>query len=152
MMPLPEREAWALLDRARVAHVAMCGDDGPYVVPMSFVIDGTALAFRTGGGVKVDILRTHPQICLVADAVDEDGRWVSAMIRGRARFVDDEEMKGRIVAALFTKYRREMGDPLSFSRPGVLPQEEIVIAIDVDEITGRRSGGLFAPRTRPGRL
>lgn len=49
---------------ARVMRLAMCLDDEPYVVPMSFGYDGASIFLHCAqDGLKLDILRRNPRVC-----------------------------------------------------------------------------------------
>jgi len=154
MHEITREEALAILHEVPVVHVALIDGDLPYVTPMSFVVDGESIYFRTVAGRKLDALKTNPNVCIEASKYDEGtGDWESVIVQGKATVIEDTEVKEKTVALLFSKYDEVMGSPLS--RPG-RPQLDAsrvqVVQVTFEEVTGMTSGRGFAARTRPGRL
>jgi hypothetical protein len=149
MIDLTPEQCSRVLDEARVAHVACIADGEPYVTPMSFVILGGVLHFRTALGRRIDALRNDPRVSISVVRLGEGGSWHSVLIRGRARIIDDDRLEADVIAALVHKY----GDsPLAFSRPALLPEERPVVAVDALETTGRASTDPLGPAIHPGRV
>jgi nitroimidazol reductase NimA-like FMN-containing flavoprotein (pyridoxamine 5'-phosphate oxidase superfamily) len=149
MTTLNAVECAQVLEQARVAHLACIAAGEPYVTPMSFVMIGGVLYFRTALGRRVDALRQDPRVSVSAAKIGEDDSWRSVLIRGTARFVDDRRIEEDVVAALIHKYGNS---PLSFSKPTILPKERPVVAVDPVETTGRASGDPLSPGIHPGRV
>ena len=58
------QEMQDVIRASQVMRLALCLDNEPYVVPMSFGYDGSALYFHCATeGLKVDILRRNPRVC-----------------------------------------------------------------------------------------
>jgi hypothetical protein len=153
MDPLTREQAFQLLDGAPVAHIGLISDGAPYVTPMSFVLDGERILFRTKPGKKLDALRHDPRVCIEASQYDPgSGEWASVIVFGNATEADDSPTGSLTVELLYEKYSGVLGDPLS--RGGFQPMAGLphVFSVSIDEITGLSSGRGFTPRTRPGRL
>jgi nitroimidazol reductase NimA-like FMN-containing flavoprotein (pyridoxamine 5'-phosphate oxidase superfamily) len=153
MDTLTEAEARQFLEEVPVAHFAVISDGEPYVTPMSFVLDGDRILFRTKPGRRLSAIQDNPVVSLEASSYDEQtGDWTSVIVKGTAREVEDSETIQRTLELLFDKYRKALGSPLG--RGGIQPLASFprVIEVTIDEISGRASGGLFGARTRPGRL
>jgi nitroimidazol reductase NimA-like FMN-containing flavoprotein (pyridoxamine 5'-phosphate oxidase superfamily) len=53
-----------IINSSLVCRIAMCAEKTPYVVPVSFGYDGTAIYFHTAhSGKKLDILAQNSQVC-----------------------------------------------------------------------------------------
>lgn len=153
MEPLSHDEAVGLLRDAPVAHVGMIDGDQPYVTPMSFVLEGENVYFRTVAGRKLDAIRANPGICIEVSTYDEEtGDWASVIVMGAAEEVQDEETKTSVVSKLFEKYDKVIGSPLD--RSGIRPLEghPHVVVVEIRQVSGMSSGRGWAPRTKPGRL
>ena len=153
MEPLSREEALAVLDEAPVAHLGLIDGEKPYVTPMSFVVEGNRIFFRTMAGKKLDALRANPAVCIEASRYDEEtGDWASVIVRGVARETDEEDLKTEVVSGLFKKYEKVIGSPLA--RGGMQPLEGLphVLVVEMEEVSGMVSGRGWARRTRPGRL
>jgi nitroimidazol reductase NimA-like FMN-containing flavoprotein (pyridoxamine 5'-phosphate oxidase superfamily) len=142
-----------LFTEEHVAHMGVITADGPYVTPISYVFFGTQLAFRTAPGRRTEALRIDPRVSVEVSRYERDtGSWTSAIASGTARIIRDDAAKEQVVIeGLFEKYRDAYDNLLSLSG-GSPPGIRFIVLIDIDEISGRTSGGFMGPRTRPGRL
>lgn len=153
MEPISEEEALQLLAGAMVAHIGVIRDGKPYVTPMSFVLDGRRLLFRTKPGMRLEAIEANPSVSIEVSDFDEvTGDWVSVVVTGSAAERTDEPTTTRTVELLFQKYESVLGSPLGHG--GLQPMATFphVIEVTIEGITGMSSGRGFAFRTRPGRL
>lgn len=153
MEPLPRDEAVSLLRDAPVAHLGMIDGDEPYVTPMSFVLDGERIFFRTVTGRKLDVIGANPNVCIEVSTYDEKtGDWASVIVVGVAEEIEDEETRTTAISRLLEKYENVIGSPLD--RSGIRPLEGLpyVLAVEIRQISGMSSGRGWSPRTKPGRL
>ena len=152
MESITEAEAREFLEGSSVIHFGVIAEGEPYVSPMSFVVDGDRLLFRTKPGRRFRAIESEPVVSLEAsDFHPETGDWISVVIRGRAAEVTDEETMQRTHHLLFEKYEGAMDPMLSRGEPG-LPVTSHVFEVSIDEMTGRVSATGFAFRTKPGRI
>ena len=148
----PER-AKGFLDESAVAHLGVVSNGEPYVTPMSFVVEGDRILFRTKPGKRYEAMLENPTVSIEVSTFDQDsGNWTSVIIKGTARPVSDDETIALTVQLLLRKYESVLGSPLA--RGGIQPLASFphVVEVSIDEITGMTSGGFSAVRTRPGRL
>lgn len=153
MEPISEDKARQFLSETLVGHIGVVSNGEPYVTPMSYVVDGDRLLFRTKPGKRFEAMTTQPVVSIEASLFDtETGDWTSVIVRGTAKEVTDDESIETAVRLLLTKYEDVLGSPLT--RGGLQPMATFphVVQVTIDEITGMRAGGAFVPRTRPGRL
>lgn len=153
MEPISEAEALEFLEQAMVAHIAVVHDGEPYVTPMSFVVDGRRLLFRTKPGKRFEAIESHPTVSIEVSHFDEtSGDWTSVVVRGRAVERTDEQTTTRAVQLLLEKYAAVLGSPLSHGGIQPLATFPHVVEVPIEEISGMASGRGFSYRTRPGRL
>ncbi len=145
-------EAAAKLESFDVAHIGTAAEGVPYVTPISFVVLGNELLFRTAGGKRMRAIRSHPLVCVEASRWNPDGNWESVIATGEAYVVDDPHREADVVAALLDKYRDATESALAHAGPSPLASPPITVAVPLTEITGRTSGSGLNPRSRPGRL
>ena len=153
MEPISDEEAIEFLRDAMVAHLGVVHDGEPYVTPMSFVVDGRRLLFRTKPGKRFEAIEENPRVCVEVSRFDDvSGDWVSVVVKGNAVERTDEPTTSRAVELLLEKYASVLGSPLSTG--GLQPMASFphVLEVSIDEITGLTSGRGFSYRTRPGRL
>lgn len=154
MEELTTQEAMELLENSPVAHLGVIVDGVPYVTPMSYVMDGDRIRFRTMQGKKLEGIKSNPTVCIEVSRLDGvTGEWVSVVVIGAASEVIDEKAKAETTSLLFRKYREILGSPLSHG-PGMRPLPGLphVIEVTIEEMTGMSSGRGFSVRTKPGRL
>lgn len=150
---ISQEEAYEVLANSPVAHLAMIDDGKPYITPMSFVIEGDRIFFRTMAGRKLEALRENPAVCIEAVSYDEQtGDWVSVIVTGNAVETDDDDVKTSVISELLRKYEKVIGSPLQ--RGGMQPLSGLphVLVVEIEEISGMASGRGWSQRTRPGRL
>ena len=153
MEPISDAEAFDFIEHEMVAHLGVIDDGKPYVTPMSFVLDGKRLLFRTKPGRRFEAIESNPRVCVEVSCFDESsGDWVSVVVEGKAVEQTDEETTTRAVELLLEKYASVLGSPLGTG--GLQPMASFphVLEVSIDEITGMSSGRGFSYRTRPGRL
>lgn len=153
MEPLSHEEALEVLESAPVAHLGLVDGGKPYVTPMSFVVEGNRIFFRTMAGKKLDALRQNPSVCVEASRYDEEtGDWESVIVRGEATETDEDAITQEVVAHLFRKYEKVIGSPLGGTGMRPLQRLPHIVMVEIDEISGMTSGRGWSERTRPGRL
>lgn len=153
MDPITVEEAMAVLEAEAVAHIGVVTEGEPYVSPMSFVVNGDRIYFRTMVGRRLEAIRANPVVSIEVSRYDRaTGDWVSVIVKGTATETDDYETRNMVVGKLMSKYREVVGSPLS--RGGLHPLAGLphVVEVAIDEISGMASGRGWRPATRPGHL
>jgi nitroimidazol reductase NimA-like FMN-containing flavoprotein (pyridoxamine 5'-phosphate oxidase superfamily) len=133
-----------VLRRAEVLHLAMTGPDGPYVVPVSFGYDGSAIYIHCAeAGRKLDVLAADPRVSFEA-VVDVrvipgkgcgwTARFRSVVGFGTAALVEDDTERSYGLGVIIAQYS---GQP-----EGVSPESArgvAVLRIDISSMTGKAS-------------
>lgn len=152
MEPNLDPVALEYLSEQRVAHVGVVDGDEPYVTPLSFVIDGRKLMFRTHVGRRIEAIRRAPRVCIEASSYDETSyEWFSVIAWGDAREATEQEVEG-CLQLLFDKYRDQYASAAAVSRPEIIGGMIKVMVVPIDELTSATSSGFLQPLMRPGRL
>ena len=131
---LNQDEIEALLRRCRIGRVGCCVDDRPYVVPVDYAYDGTAVYVASGQGRKIEAMRAQPRVCFEVDEVDEAHGtvvWRSVIADG----VYDELTADDARRSALTLLGKICGD--SPSCTPVIPAGVIVFRIELTEKAGR---------------
>lgn len=138
----------AILDVIRasqVCRVAMCCEDGPYIVPMCFGIgEGCIYLHSAGEGRKLEVLRSDPRVCVEFEANVEllpsgnpcaiGFRYRSALVFGEAEFVTDCAEKQRGLDAIVAQYAQGMEPVPASALDGVT-----VVRVDITRMTGKKA-------------
>ncbi len=136
-----------ILHGTRVCRLAMSDGDRPYLVPLTFALDGDDVILHSAKmGRKIEILRRNPAVCFeveegvevapAATACDFGMRFRTVIGHGVVEFVEDRAERTRLLTLFGPRY----GAP---DRP--LPEAEIqrtcVLRVRIRELTGKRSAG-----------
>lgn len=93
-----DAEVRELLKRVGYGHLACSRDDQPYVVPINYVFDGNEIFIYTTAGLKTDVIKSNPKICLqVEELLPEEGAWRSAVVMGEAYEIVERAERERAV-------------------------------------------------------
>ncbi len=120
---MTDAECWEMLEENEFGRLAFHLVDEVHIVPMNYAVDEhRRLVFRTAEGSKLLGLTINAD---VAFEIDEFGADLarSVIVRGRARVLEGREA--------------DVTDELPL-RPWVDTAKFNVIAVEVDEVTGRR--------------
>ncbi|MBC7977937.1 MAG: pyridoxamine 5'-phosphate oxidase family protein [Myxococcales bacterium] len=115
-----------------------------YVVPITYVYDGSAILGHTGEGLKVRMMRENPEVCFEVEDLRQLPRWASVISQGRY-----EELQGPAADAALEQLIDRLGasppalpgrptqgagifDPVSFEQ-----RPEVIFRIVLAEKTGR---------------
>lgn len=118
-------ECLELLASEPVGWLAWCEGETPHMVPVNFAVDAGEVLIRTGYGQKL-AAAAHGQVMTFGVSSTDLGRrtgW-SVTATGRAAVVDDEDERA--------------GAWLATPSPWAPGAKEVVIAIPISEISGRR--------------
>ena len=134
-------ECMALLHEARFGRLACAKDGQPYVVPISFAVDGNDLYSFSSTGQKVEWMRANPKACVQADVFDLGGEWRSVVAYGRY-----EELPDRIGSKIqrerawsLLSQRANWWEPGSSKPIDEAPTGRLFYRIAIENVTGRRA-------------
>ena len=127
-------ESRSLLMECRLGRLGCVYENGPYVVPVNYVLEGENIYVHSLGGRKVTALRANPKACLQVDEVVDEYHWRSAIAFGVFGELSDGAEHTRAVRLLLSRF------------PQLTPVESvpvhdgqssvILFRIQVEEITG----------------
>jgi nitroimidazol reductase NimA-like FMN-containing flavoprotein (pyridoxamine 5'-phosphate oxidase superfamily) len=138
-------ELFRILREARVCRLAMVDGDRPYLVPLTFALDGDDLILHSArAGRKIELLRRNPAVCFEVEegvevlqaetACDFSMRFRTVIGTGQAEFVEDAAERARLLTLFVARFGAPAG-PL----PEVEVQRTCVVRVRVRELTGKRS-------------
>jgi nitroimidazol reductase NimA-like FMN-containing flavoprotein (pyridoxamine 5'-phosphate oxidase superfamily) len=79
---LNEDQIDRLLRNEVIARIGCLSNGRVYVVPVTYVYDGTYLYGHTMDGAKLRAMRAHPDVCVEVDHVDNLSNWQSVIAWG----------------------------------------------------------------------
>jgi nitroimidazol reductase NimA-like FMN-containing flavoprotein (pyridoxamine 5'-phosphate oxidase superfamily) len=115
-------ESWGFLREREFGRLAYHLLGEVHIVPINYAVDGERLVFLTAEGSKLFGVTANPDVAFEVDEVVGD-QATSVVCRGRAHVLEGQ--------AAYVAERLPV-------RPWVDTPKSIVVAIDVDEVSGRR--------------
>ena len=79
---LTPQECESVLAGNVYAHLGCCADNEPYVVPITYVFSGGFLYGFTHEGLKTEIMRKNPKICIQVQHIAGEHEWESVFCWG----------------------------------------------------------------------
>jgi hypothetical protein len=139
---LNQTEVESLLSSEVVARIGCHANGRSYVVPITYVYEDGAIIGHSGDGMKIDMMRKNPFVCVEVDHVDNLANWRSVIAWGHY-----EELSGAAVVAAIEKLAKRL-EPLTVSetsvpargrhgRSGPTAHGVVVYRIRLTEKTGR---------------
>jgi nitroimidazol reductase NimA-like FMN-containing flavoprotein (pyridoxamine 5'-phosphate oxidase superfamily) len=139
MRRLSDDEMRELFQRARVARLGCVVNGEPYVVPLSFHLEGDALYCHSLPGMKISGLRENPRACVQVDEIENDLRWRSAIAFGKYEEITKRNEREYIFAKLLRKFPMLTPVESALAIDGS-PPEVIVFRIQIERLTGVSEG------------
>lgn len=141
---------------AAFGRLASALDGQPYVVPVSFAVDGEYVYLFSMPGQKVEWMRRNPRVCLEVDGVNAQNSWTSVIILGRYEELLDtpDGQPERLHARELLQTHAIWWQPGAVALAAHVVRDDVkpvFYRIHMDRVTGRR--GVPAPdeRRRPRR-
>ena len=86
---MPVEECRKALAGAGFGRLACARENQPYVVPVSFAVDGDCVYLFSMPGQKIEWMRNNPRVCLEIDSVKSLNDWTSIVVFGRYEELPD---------------------------------------------------------------
>jgi len=146
---LAREEIVEIIRKAPVCRLGLCRDNVPYVVPLNFGYrDGCLFLHCAKEGRKMDMIRANPRVCFEIDTdvevvraeqpCDWGMRFSSVIGFGTASVLEDPEERKQGLDAIMDHYGCQPAQPY----PESYLKHTAVIRVEVEEMTGKRSGSL----------
>ena len=139
-------EIEAVIRKADICRLGLSVDNQPYIVPLNFGFEGDCLYFHTDQvGKKIDMIRQNNSVCFELDVdctpvraenpCDWSMKYQSVVGYGTASFLEDPNDKRRALDVIMEHYSGRQGE-----YPENLLDRLAIIKVDIDSMTGKRSG------------
>lgn len=138
-------ELEAIISSCSFCRLAMCRNNLPYIVPMSFGYQNQTLFFHSAKeGMKLDMLRENPRVCVQFDAdcnlrtgktpCDWGFQYRSVIGFGTASILEDPEKALSALEIIIHHYHPEPTEVVPGMVKGV-----VLFQVVLDEITGKKA-------------
>jgi Predicted flavin-nucleotide-binding protein len=137
----------SIIRAGTVMHLALTENNIPFVVPLFYAYDGSALFFHSASaGMKIDILKRNPVVCFAItlnhDVIENElacrfsAHYRTVIGHGRAVFIEDEAEKTDALARIVARFT----DTTFIYPPGNVARTA-VIRITIDSVKGKKNAG-----------
>lgn len=79
----------SLLENNITGRIGCTDGTKVYVVPVSYVFNGEYVIAHSKEGMKINMMREHPQVCFQVDEIDDHANWRSIIAWGTYEEVTD---------------------------------------------------------------
>jgi nitroimidazol reductase NimA-like FMN-containing flavoprotein (pyridoxamine 5'-phosphate oxidase superfamily) len=135
----------SIIQKSLVCRLALSDDNQPYVVPLCFGYRKKTVYFHSAPeGMKVEILRKNPNVCIEFDTDNElvsaqkackwGMKYRSVIGFGRASFIENHEEK---VDALDLIMKHYGGRFFPYTESAL--SSTLIIRVDIEQLTGKQA-------------
>lgn len=129
-----------MLRRVGYGHLACARNDQPYIVPINYVYEKPYVYFYTTLGIKTDIIKENPRVCLQLEEIVDNGNWRSVVVRGNAEKVISSDEKEQIIKLIHPNGPGSTpATGIRWVNNWISENKNIVLRIKPDSVTGRSS-------------
>ncbi len=107
---LTPKQIERLLHEGTIGRIGISADGTTYVVPITYVYDGSSVYGHSAVGLKVRMMRRSPHVCFEVDAIQDLANWRSVIASGRY-----EELTGDLAVGAAKLIAARLG-PLTTSQ------------------------------------
>ena len=136
----------AIISSTNLMRIALVDGDMPFMVPVFYAFDGTALYFHSAkAGSKMEILKRNDNLCFEIsvdngfiaseEACDFEAKHRTVIGFGKARSIEDVAEKIRVLDLIVARFSGE-----KFDYPQGNLDRTAVVRIDIASITGKKHG------------
>ena len=100
---LTMQEIERLLTKEVVGRIGCTDGQRVYVVPISYAYDGEYIYCHTHEGMKVDMMRQHPEVCFEVDHLHNMANWQSVVVHGKFEELNDQDMRADALQRLHSR-------------------------------------------------
>jgi len=138
---LKQDEIEHLLRTEQLGRIGCHAGGVTYVVPVSYVFNGTHIYALSAEGMKLRMMRENPLVCFEVEHVEQWYNWQTVIVWGTFEELHREQaehayrlLHARLTPLVEFESRTTSGDP---PPPGVASKQFVLYRIRVEESTGR---------------
>ena len=144
---LTREECLDVLGRNTLGRLACVQDGQPYIVPVSFNLDGSYIYGFATVGQKVRWMRANPLVCLEVEEITDRRHWTTVIAFGLYEELTDspEHAEGQRRAQELFSARDRWWEPATGKTALREPHAAVLYRITVNRLTGRSASQNSVP-------
>lgn len=131
---LDKAEIERILQTQQIGRLGVTDGERVYIFPVCYGYDGASLYLVSRLGLKVQLMRVHPEVCLEVELIESPAHWRTVMVHGR--FEEVALPEERDAALALVAGQGDVTAPWSIAPYLGGPEEMVVYRIDPHEKTG----------------
>lgn len=124
-----------LLRTQQIGRLGLTGEGKVYVFPVAYGYDGTAIYLVSRQGLKVRLMRAHPEVCLEVAEITTPAHWRSVLAHGTFEELTAEADRDAALAVIGAQGEQPLLPSMAPYMDG--PEAIVVYRIHLTEVTGR---------------
>lgn len=132
---LDAAEIEQLLSTEHIGRLGVYGDGRVYIVPVGFGYDGTHVFVHSSEGLKVRLMRAHPEVCFEVERVASPADWRTVIAHGTFEELIAPADRDAALAAIVSQGGAPYPPSVAPYEGG--PEQLVVFQIRLSEKTGR---------------
>ena len=132
---LTELEAIELIKAGKIGRLGCVDQEGPYVVPINYMLDDGEIYSHALPGKKINAMRTEPRVCLQVDQIQDDLHWSSAIAFGRFEEIRSPQCRHAAIGRLLSGFPKMTPVETMMVQDAAAP-DSIIFKIVVERVTG----------------
>jgi nitroimidazol reductase NimA-like FMN-containing flavoprotein (pyridoxamine 5'-phosphate oxidase superfamily) len=143
---LSEEKMHEVLNENVLGRIGCTDGTNVYVVPVNYVFDGKFIIGHSLPGMKISMMRKHPQVCFEVDEMKSFTNWKSVIITAQYQELTEERERLAAMKLFVDRMLR-----LKLSETAVLPElaeqrvhprspgniKPVIYRLIIEEMTGR---------------
>jgi len=139
MQFLTEAEAIELIRAGKIGRLGCVDEDGPYVVPINYLLEGGAIYSHALPGKKINAMRIDPRVCLQVDHIQDDLHWSSAIAFGKFEEIRNPQIRRDVIRKLLSGFPKMTPVETMIIQDAAAP-DSVVFKIVVERVTAVMEG------------
>ena len=132
---LSETEALAVLREGKIGRLGCVDDEGPYVVPINYLLEDDAVYSHSLPGKKIAAMRSSPRVCLQVDQIFDELHWRSAIAFGHFEEIHSQVERRAVIDKLLLRFPKLTPVESMIVEDAYAP-DSVVFRIRVGNVTG----------------
>ncbi len=124
-----------VLRTALIGRLGIYAEGRVFIVPVAYGYDGTYVYLHSHEGLKVRLMRTHPEVCFEVEEIDSPAHWRSVVAHGTFEELTNESERDTALAAIGRQGERPAAPSMAPDVDG--PTQIVVYRIRGTDRTGR---------------